>query len=132
MIECCRFGNVRLVHSLLSPISTANIVDTKALIVESIFGRIGCFIITFEDKKAADRCVKEMNGFTFTGNYRLIVHGWNPDNIDFNKSAAVHSEDISEGLQERSIPDNISQNEGENEKIRKEAEDVEEFLNSLL
>ncbi len=137
MIECCRFGTV--VQCIAFSVNQNGLVidNEENELLLSIFGKKGCFIISFESDKNAHQCAKELHDTTFRNNTLLCaccLHSSTEVESESIPPDSITTESIVAIVKDESTELSADQTAGISleETIKKAEEDVEDFLNSLL
>lgn len=129
MITACSYGDIDVIERTISPSSGSQLDDDDNQALRVVFGDCGCFFIAFRDDHTAEACAVALHKSMF--NNRTIAAHWMP------KVPIVHIKEDSLADNDQMVIEehpNITADETivDEEDIQQDADDVEDFLNSLL
>lgn len=146
MVEACKYGDVDIIQSLIMTLSLSD--DSSSIWCQlcAAINNAGIFAISFKEKSAAQRFVLEMNSAGPHRSYlfhdRDILTVWIPTSevppSDSTSHSHVNPYAHSISVVKETIPaqenntETVNNEQGEDLNVIQDAEDVEDFLNSLL
>lgn len=132
MITACSYGDIDVIERAIAPSSSSDISNNHDT-MKSIFGEGGCFIIAFREDRVAEACATAMHGSMFNGR-KVAAHWISKFPVIQQAEELLTTDDVNKSLNimMETASDAALVVPVDEESIRKEAEDVEDFLNSLL